>query len=98
LFLATHSQNNSGDSKLLYLAIMGEIFDVTRGEKVRKKYFGKIKYNCIKFFCRYQHYGPGQPYHNFVAVDASRAFITGEFDAKHGKSNALDHVLSLSPR
>lgn len=45
-----------------------------------------------------QHYGPGNTYHNFVAVDASRAFITGEFDAKNGKSGALDHVLSLSPR
>ncbi|XP_070491849.1 neuferricin [Chironomus tepperi] len=68
--------NGEGDNKILYLAIMGEIFDVTRGEK---------------------HYGPGQSYHSFVGVDASKAFITGEFDAKNGKSTGLDHVLSLSP-
>ncbi|KAG5683939.1 hypothetical protein PVAND_013195 [Polypedilum vanderplanki] len=68
--------NGEGDNKKLYLGIMGEIFDVTRGEK---------------------HYGLGQPYHNYVGKDASKAFITGEFDAKNGKSNALDHVLSLSP-
>ena len=48
------------------------------------------------YYC--QHYGPGNTYHNFVAVDASRAFITGEFDTQKSKSGALDHVLSLSPR
>ncbi|CAG9803024.1 unnamed protein product [Chironomus riparius] len=68
--------NGEGDNKKLYLAIMGEIFDVTRGEK---------------------HYGPGESYHTFVGVDASKAFITGEFDAKNGKSSGLDHVLSLTP-
>lgn len=68
--------NGEGDSKQIYLAILGDIFDVTRGEK---------------------HYGPGAAYHDYVGKDASKAFITGEFDTKNGKSNALDHVLSLSP-
>lgn len=35
IFLTQINCMYSGDSKLLYLAIMGEIFDVTRGEKVR---------------------------------------------------------------
>ena len=41
------------------------------------------------------HYGPGGSYHIFAGRDASRSFITGEFeDAKKG---TLDHVLSLTP-
>lgn len=42
-FLFRHAPKK-GDSKLLYLAIMGEIFDVTRGEKARKN-----KINCKMF-------------------------------------------------
>lgn len=43
-----------------------------------------------------QHYGPGESYNAFVAKDISRAFVTGEFDAKSSK-DSLDHVLALSP-
>ncbi len=42
-----------------------------------------------------QHYGPGGTYHIFAGKDASRSFVTGEFD---GKKNHLDHVLSLTPQ
>jgi hypothetical protein len=82
---------------------MGEIFDVTRGEKVNAESTVFLHNKRIKFAFllhnRYlKHYGVGQTYHNFVGIDASRAFITGEFNSESSKSSALDHVLSLSPR
>uniref|UniRef100_A0A182QJU7 Cytochrome b5 heme-binding domain-containing protein n=1 Tax=Anopheles farauti TaxID=69004 RepID=A0A182QJU7_9DIPT len=46
-------------SDLLYLVIMGQVYDVTKGIK---------------------HYGPGESYHMFIAHDASRSFVTGEFE------------------
>lgn len=55
----------------------------------------KLKLRSFKKFS-FQHYGPGQAYNAFVAKDISRAFVTGEFDAKSNK-DSLDHVLSLSP-
>ncbi|KAL1487978.1 hypothetical protein ABEB36_015358 [Hypothenemus hampei] len=54
--LATY---NGVKSPFLYLAILGIVFNVTKGEK---------------------HYGLGQQYHFFVGKDASRNFITGNFN------------------
>lgn len=42
------------------------------------------------------HYGPDGSYHIFAAKDASKAFITGDFDS--GNEADLDDVLSLSGR
>ncbi|XP_050071810.1 neuferricin homolog [Anopheles maculipalpis] len=53
------SKFNGIENKLLYLVILGHVYDVTTGSK---------------------HYGPGQSYHMFVGHDATRSFVTGEFD------------------
>uniref|UniRef100_A0A182W5K1 Cytochrome b5 heme-binding domain-containing protein n=1 Tax=Anopheles minimus TaxID=112268 RepID=A0A182W5K1_9DIPT len=50
---------NGKESNLLYLVILGHVYDVTDG---------------------FKHYGPGQSYHMFVGHDATRSFVTGEFD------------------
>ncbi|KAA0198429.1 hypothetical protein HAZT_HAZT007766 [Hyalella azteca] len=48
-------------SKGLYLAFLGQVFDVKKGEKF---------------------YGPGGGYEFFAGRDASRAFVTGNFDGE----------------
>uniref|UniRef100_A0A182SI14 Cytochrome b5 heme-binding domain-containing protein n=1 Tax=Anopheles maculatus TaxID=74869 RepID=A0A182SI14_9DIPT len=53
------SKFNGKDNELLYLVILGHVYDVTAGVK---------------------HYGPGQSYHMFVGHDATRSFVTGEFE------------------
>jgi predicted heme/steroid binding protein len=62
------------NSKGLYIAIMGSVFDVEAGST---------------------HYGPDGSYHIFAAKDASKAFITGDFE--EGSNDAdIDDVLTLS--
>lgn len=63
---------NGVDRPLLYLSILGKVFDVTKGV---------------------QHYGPGAPYNSFIGKDASRSFVTGQFDDPNSESVA---DLSLS--
>ncbi|XP_052866254.1 neuferricin homolog isoform X1 [Anopheles cruzii] len=60
LFSESELQRYNGQfNEELYLAILGHVYDVSKGAK---------------------HYGPGEAYHMFVGHDASRAFITGEFE------------------
>ncbi|XP_050304588.1 neuferricin homolog [Anthonomus grandis grandis] len=59
-------------SPLLFLSILGNVFNVTKGAK---------------------HYGPGQQYHFFVGKDASRNFISGNFE----DGQASDDVGGLKP-
>lgn len=68
--------NGEENSKGLFLAILGDVFNVKKGES---------------------HYGPGGSYHIFAGRDASRSFITGEFETGDAKKGILDHVLSLTP-
>uniref|UniRef100_A0A182JAK1 Cytochrome b5 heme-binding domain-containing protein n=1 Tax=Anopheles atroparvus TaxID=41427 RepID=A0A182JAK1_ANOAO len=63
---------NGRDSESLYLVILGNVFDVTKGVK---------------------HYGEGQTYHMFIGHDATRSFVTGEFDHF---SEELSDVSSLT--
>lgn len=63
--------NGEKDSKGTYLSILGDVYDVTRGQK---------------------HYGPGGPYHIFAGRDASRSFVTGDFET----NDQVDDVLDLS--
>lgn len=42
-----------------------------------------------------QHYAPGSSYNFFVGRDASRSFITGEFETV---TDEMDHVLTLTPQ
>ena len=51
--------DGSPGSPGLYLALLGEVYDVSRGS---------------------QYYGPGGGYSFFAGRDASRAFVTGQFD------------------
>ncbi|CAH2003016.1 unnamed protein product [Acanthoscelides obtectus] len=62
---------NGKDRPELYLSILGEVFDVTKGAK---------------------HYGDGCQYNFFVGKDASRNFITGNFNDE----DASDQVADLS--
>eukprot|EP00884_Botryococcus_braunii_P001478 jgi/Botrbrau1/11330/Bobra.0038s0089.1 len=55
----------------IYLAILGQVFDVTRGRK---------------------HYGKGGGYGFFSGKDASKAFVTGDFEG-----DLVDDVSALSP-
>ncbi|XP_035895665.1 neuferricin homolog [Anopheles stephensi] len=72
LFTETElSKFNGKERDLLYLVILGHVYDVTAGLK---------------------HYGPGQSYHMFVGHDATRSFVTGEFDEY---SSELSDVSSL---
>ena len=58
------------ETKALYLAILGQVFDVSKGR---------------------EHYSPDGGYGFFVGKDASRAFVTGDFDPK----GLTDDVLEL---
>uniref|UniRef100_A0A6M2DF14 Putative heme/steroid binding protein n=1 Tax=Xenopsylla cheopis TaxID=163159 RepID=A0A6M2DF14_XENCH len=64
--------NGAPGSRGLYLAILGQVFDVEKGAK---------------------HYGPDGSYNVFAGRDASKAFITGEFE------NLIDNdVLTLEDK
>lgn len=62
---------NGIDKDILYLAILGQVFDVSKGAK---------------------HYGPGQSYHVFVGQDATRCFVTGQFEPE----SVSDDVIGLN--
>ncbi|EFA08561.1 neuferricin [Tribolium castaneum] len=73
LFTAADLRRFNGiDHPNLYLAILGKVFDVSKGSA---------------------HYGPGATYNFFVAKDASRSFITGQFT----EGQADDRVSDLGP-
>uniref|UniRef100_A0A182KCH0 Cytochrome b5 heme-binding domain-containing protein n=1 Tax=Anopheles christyi TaxID=43041 RepID=A0A182KCH0_9DIPT len=60
IFTEAELQKYDGkQTNLLYLVILGHVYDVTVG---------------------FKHYGPGQSYHMFIGHDATRSFVTGEFD------------------
>uniref|UniRef100_A0A182UI16 Cytochrome b5 heme-binding domain-containing protein n=1 Tax=Anopheles melas TaxID=34690 RepID=A0A182UI16_9DIPT len=60
IFTDTELRKYDGqETNLLYLVILGHVYDVTVG---------------------FKHYGPGQSYHMFIGHDATRSFVTGEFD------------------
>merc|ERR1719369_88066 len=63
--------DGSKGSPGLYLAIMGIVYDVSKGE---------------------EHYGPGGGYSFFAGKDASRAFVTGQFD----EDGLVDNLIGLS--
>ncbi|KAK6625113.1 hypothetical protein RUM43_005404 [Polyplax serrata] len=65
------SYNGEKGSKGTYLSILGDVYDVSKGQR---------------------HYGPGGPYHVFAGRDASRSFVTGNFDS----DTQVDDVLDLS--
>ena len=61
--------DGSPGSPGLYLALLGEVYDVSRGS---------------------QYYGPGGGYSFFAGRDASRAFVTGQFDSDGLVDNVED--------
>ncbi|XP_075154661.1 neuferricin homolog [Haematobia irritans] len=67
-------QYNGENGQPIFLAILGRVYDVTRGAK---------------------HYGTGCEYNFFVGRDASKSFITGDFDS-YDELKA-DDVLALKP-
>ena len=62
--------DGSPGSPGLYLALLGEVYDVSAGS---------------------QYYGPGGGYSFFAGRDASRAFVTGQFD----EAGLVDNVEDL---
>lgn len=94
LFTAEELMEYNGDenSKGLFLSILGDVFNVQKGKVNKDKAFQNSICNSYNF---QQHYGPGGSYSFFAGRDASRSFVTGEFEDL--KKGSLDHVLSLTP-
>ena len=57
------------------MAILGEIYDVSKGEK----YYGVQSTNKLLFIEKNVFAGENSGYHCFVAKDGCRAYITGQF-------------------